>query len=111
MKAWLLGVLVLVVGVAAHATAEPREIEIIVEHGYSPRSIDIAPGEAVRLKVIRKEYTPCTKDIVFPSLGITRELPVGQPVLIDIPAQSSGEVPFRCGMNMVKGVLVVKGSS
>lgn len=41
-------------------------------------------------------------ECVFPTLGITRELPVNQQVVIDIPVQRSGEVPFRCGMNMVK---------
>ena len=110
MRKSAFAVVVLIVGLialGAHATA-PREIEVVVEGGYKPAKIEIAPGEAVRLKFVRKEYTPCTKEVVFPTLGITRELPVNQPVAIDIPAQQSGEVPFRCGMNMVKGLLVVK---
>ena len=95
--------------VAKADTAPVREIQVIVDKGtYTPSRIDIAPGQAVRLKVLRKEYTPCTKDIVFPSLGISRELPVGKEVVIDVPAQAAGEVPFRCGMNMVKGSLVVQ---
>ncbi len=104
-------VLGLLVGTAHLAHAEPpapREITIIVEKGYKLSAPSIAPGEAVRIKVIRKEYTPCTKEIVFPTLGVTRELPVGQEVIIDVPPQEPGELPFRCGMNMVKGALAVK---
>ncbi|MBC7792324.1 MAG: cupredoxin domain-containing protein [Clostridia bacterium] len=103
----VIALLISLVALHAYATT-PREIEVIVDGGYKPAKIDIAPGEAVRLKFTRKEYTPCTKDVVFPTLNITRELPVNQPVIIDIPPQQSGEVPFRCGMNMVRGTLVVK---
>ena len=109
MKALVLALSLLVLtGLVARAEAPPiREIQIVVDKGaYAPSRIEIAPGEAVRLKVLRKEYTPCTKDIVFPSLGITRELPVGKEVVVEV--QASGEVAFRCGMNMVKGSLVVK---
>ncbi len=110
MKALVLALSLLgLVGIVARADTPPvREVAVVVDKGsYTPSRIEIAPGEAVRLKVVRKEYTPCTKDIVFPALGITRELPVGKEVVIDIPAQPSGEVAFRCGMNMVKGSLVV----
>ena len=110
MKAFLAAVIAFVAGVVAlhaHASA-PREIEIIVDGGYKPAKVDVAPGEAVRLKFVRKEYTPCTKEVLFPTLNIRRELPVNQPVLIDIPPQQSGDIPFHCGMNMVKGTVVVK---
>ncbi len=108
MKTFALS-LTLLLGLSAYAGSPTvREIHVVVDKGaYSPNRIDIAPGEAVRLKFTRREYTPCTKEIVFPSLGITRELPVGKEVVIDVPAQATGEVPFRCGMNMVKGSLVV----
>jgi plastocyanin domain-containing protein len=94
----------------APAPASPavREIEIVVDGGYRPSRIVIQEGERVRLKLIRKDYSPCTREIVFASLGIRRELPTNTPVTIDIPAQSAGEIPFSCGMNMVKGVIVVE---
>lgn len=102
--------LALLIGNVARSSDAPnvREIEVVVDGGYKPSVIEVAADESVRLKFVRKEYTPCTKQVVFPSLGITRELPVGEAVVIDIPPQKSGEVAFRCGMNMVKGKLTVK---
>jgi plastocyanin domain-containing protein len=85
-----------------------REIEIIVDGGYKPGRIVIPEGERVRLKFVRKDYSPCTREVVFASLGIRRELPTNVPVVIELPAQSPGEIPFACGMNMVKGVIVVE---
>jgi len=90
------------------ASPSIREIEIVVDGGYKPGRVVIQEGERVRLKFIRKDYSPCTREVVFASLGIRRELPTDVPVVIEIPAQSPGEIPFACGMNMVRGVLVVE---
>jgi plastocyanin domain-containing protein len=45
---------------------------------------------------------------VVPSLGITKPLPLGQAVSIDLPAQAAGSIAFQCGMNMLKGRVVVR---
>jgi plastocyanin domain-containing protein len=97
-----------VAGVAQAEDAAPREIEVIVDGGYQPNKIVVKEGEKIRLKFVRKDYSPCTKEVVFPSLNIRRELPTNQPVYIDLPALPAGEVEFRCGMNMVKGTIVVE---
>ena len=44
---------------------------------------------------------------MFPGLDIRRELPTDQPVVIELPALAVGEYEFKCGMNMIKGVLEV----
>lgn len=96
----------------AHAEAPPsaqvREIEIVVDGGYQPGRITMAAGERVRLRFIRREHTPCTREVVFPGLDIRRELPTDQPVVIELPALAAGEYEFRCGMNMIRGTLVVQ---
>ncbi|KYF54040.1 hypothetical protein BE08_32205 [Sorangium cellulosum] len=84
-----------------------REIEIVVDGGYKPSRVVVTEGERVRLKVIRRDRSPCTREIVFASLGIRRELPTDVPVVIDLPALSPGEIEFRCGMNMLRGAIVV----
>jgi plastocyanin domain-containing protein len=97
------------------ALAEPasasasREVEIVVDGGYSPSRIEIHEGERVRLKFVRKDASSCTKEVLIPKLKIRRELPQNQPVIIDLPALSIGEYEFKCGMNMVRGTLVVLG--
>lgn len=103
----------LVVTTYVQAQAKPaetvREIEVIVDGTYKPGRIEVHAGERVRLKFIRKEYTPCTKEVVFPSLNIRRELPPNKPVIIELPALAAGEYEFKCGMNMIRGTLVVTG--
>lgn len=90
-----------------HEHAAVREIEIVVQGGYKPSRIEIHEGERVRLRFLRKEYNACTREVVFPKLGIRRELPPDQPVVIELPLLAPGEYEFRCGMNMVRGTLVV----
>ncbi len=85
-----------------------REIEVVVDGGYRPDRIVLTEGERVRLKLVRRDYSPCTREVVFASLGIRRELPTDVPVLVELPALSAGEVEFRCGMNMLRGVIVVE---
>ncbi|WP_437944660.1 cupredoxin domain-containing protein [Sorangium sp. So ce296] len=85
-----------------------REIEIVVDGGYKPSRIVVTEGERVRLKVVRRDYSPCSREVVFASLGIRRELPTNVPVVIDLPALSPGEIEFKCGMNMLRGVIVVE---
>lgn len=84
-----------------------RDIEIIVEGGYKPHRIEVHEGERVRLKFVRKEYNSCTREVVLPQLHIRRELPPNQPVVIELPALAAGEYEFKCGMNMIRGTLVV----
>lgn len=96
---------------AAAATAEPapavREIEVVVDGGYRPGRITVSEGERVRLRFIRREHSPCTREVVFAGLDLRRELPTDQPVVIELQALAVGEYEFKCGMNMIKGVLEV----
>jgi plastocyanin domain-containing protein len=87
--------------------AAVREIEIIVDGGYSPARVEVKKGERVRLKFLRKEYTGCTREVVIPALKVRQELPPNKAVIIDLPALDSGEYEFRCGMNMIRGAIVV----
>jgi plastocyanin domain-containing protein len=89
-------------------TETAREIEIVVDHGYKPGQIRIKEGERVRLRFLRKEYGACTREVVFPSLGIKRELPTNQPTVVELPPLKAGEVEFRCGMNMNKATIIVE---
>lgn len=88
-----------------------REIRIVVDGGYEPNRVEIVQGERVQLKFVRNEAGDCTREVVFPALGIRKELPEGKPVVIQLPALAPGEYEFKCGMNMIKGKLVVRARS
>ena len=94
--------------VAQTQDSQPRrKIEVIVRGGYTPARIEVRAGERIRLRFVRHEYASCTREVVFPTLGLRRELPPHEPVLIDLPALAPGEHEFHCGMNMIHGVIVV----
>ncbi len=100
------------VPVTGHADAPgaTRDIEIVVQGGYKPNRIEVRAGERVRLKFLRQEHGACSREVVFPALGIRRELPAFQTVIVELPALAAGEYEITCGMNMIRGTLVVKAA-
>ncbi|MES2642502.1 MAG: cupredoxin domain-containing protein [Myxococcota bacterium] len=91
----------------AHAEPAPREIAVQVQGAYKPDRIEVTAEERARLVFTRTEYTGCTREVVFPELGIRKELPTNQAVAIDLPVLAPGTYQFHCGMNMIRGTLVV----
>ncbi len=75
--------------------------------GFTPASLQIASGKPIKLAITRKAESNCASKIVFPSLGLTRDLPLGATVVIDLPALPAGELRFACGMGMYKGAILV----
>jgi plastocyanin domain-containing protein len=98
-------------GDAAAEQTQVKTVEIVVDGSYKPDRIEAREGERLRLKFVRKDYSGCTREVVFPSLNIRRTLPTNKAVLIELPALAPGEIEFRCGMNMVRGTIVVHPSS
>lgn len=93
---------------AQQADGGGREVEVVVDQDYQPSRIEVTQGERLRLRFLRRGYGGCTREVVFPTLNLRRELPTNQPVVIELPALPLGETPFQCGMNMVRGVVVVR---
>ncbi len=93
---------------AALGVGGVQEIKIIVQGGYSPDRIEVKQGQPVRLLFQREESTACTEQVIFSDFGIARMLPQGQIVPIEFTPTKSGEFTFHCGMNMVRGQLLVK---
>ena len=79
--------------------------------GFVPARIDVAAGKPATLAVTRDTQPNCASKIVFPDLGITRELPLGKTTIIRLPAMATmaaKELKFACGMGMFRGLVVVK---
>ena len=94
----------------AHASdpAPAQELEVTVEKGYRPARLTARAGSPLRVTFLRNETSGCSKEVVFPGLGIRRALPTGERVSIDLPPQAAGIVPFTCGMGMMKGGIEVR---
>lgn len=97
------------IGRATPVTAGATQtIEVLVEGGYSPATIELAAGQPTRLNFVRQEDNDCSAELLIPDFHIRRELPAFQTTTIELPASAAGTYPFSCGMGMLKGRLVVK---
>lgn len=88
--------------------ASNDEVEIVVEGGYVPSSIEIPLGRSTRLTFLRKDASSCLEEVVFGDFKIRKFLPLNQNVVIEITPQKKGEFVFSCGMSMFHGKLIVK---
>ncbi|HUF23430.1 MAG TPA: efflux RND transporter periplasmic adaptor subunit [Vicinamibacterales bacterium] len=89
-------------GAAVHTAAVT-----ITDKGFEPSRVTLPAGGTARVTFTRTSEATCATEVVFPSLGIKRALPLNTPVAIDIPAQA-GEIAFVCGMDMLRGAVVVQ---
>ena len=83
---------------------------VLDEQGYQPPRVTLKAGTAARITFLRTTDKTCGTEVVFPSLGVTRALPLNQPVVIEFTPEQAGEIAFVCGMNMLKGTVVVSGA-
>jgi plastocyanin domain-containing protein len=95
-------------GVATRVVRGVQEIAVTVKGGYSPDTILVQAGKVVRLQFYRDETADCSERVVFEHFGIDRRLPAFETTTIEFTPSEPGEYPFRCGMSMLKGLLVVE---
>ena len=85
-----------------------QEIKVTVKGGYTPDVIVVKQGQPVRLDFYRDETASCSEEVVFGDFGIARHLPAFQTTPIEFTPDKTGEFTFTCGMNMMRGKLVVE---
>lgn len=84
-----------------------QEIRVTVKGGYSPDVIVVKQGKPVRLDFYRDETASCSEQIIFGDFGIARDLPAFKTTAIELTPEKPGEYTFTCGMNMMRGKLIV----
>lgn len=95
--------------VAARAGAEGvQEIDIKVQGGYSPDVVVVRAGQPVRLNFYRDETASCSDRVIFGDFHIARELPAFKITPVEFTPESAGEFTWTCGMNMLRGKLIVE---
>jgi plastocyanin domain-containing protein len=85
-----------------------QEIKITVKGGYAPDVIAVKQGMPVRLDFYRDETASCSDQVVFGDFGIARDLPAFKTTSIQFTPEKAGEFTFTCGMNMLRGKLIVE---
>jgi plastocyanin domain-containing protein len=77
-------------------------------HGFDPSSITVAKGENVTMEFTRTEEKTCADKVVFPDIGISKDLPLNKPVAINVPTDQARRLTFQCGMGMYRSAVLVQ---
>jgi plastocyanin domain-containing protein len=85
-----------------------QEIRVLVKGGYDPDVIVVERGRPVRLDFYRDETGACSDTVVFGDFGIARPLPAFRTTPVEFTPERAGEFTFTCGMNMMRGKLIVE---
>jgi len=91
---------------AANVSADTTKITVSAS-GYEPSSIPVKKGQLVKLAFYRADANNCGGEVVFAKQNIRKKLPVGETVLVEFTPTDAGEIAFACGMDMMRGKLVV----
>ncbi len=81
---------------------------ILSKNGYSPATVTFKKGEPMKIAFYRSDEENCGGEVVFKDLNITKKLPVGEVVVVDLSDLKASEVSFACGMGMYKGKILVQ---
>lgn len=76
--------------------------------GFDPDSIPAEAGKPLQLAFFRPNENNCADEVDFPDLGIRKKLPPGQTTVVEVTPPKTGSLGFACGMNMLKGKLIVR---
>jgi plastocyanin domain-containing protein len=93
---------------AQAAAGGAQRVRVVVKGGYEPDVIVAEKGRPLTLDFYRDEATGCSDTVVFGDFGISRPLPPYRTTSIELTPDRAGEFPFTCGMNMLRGKLIVK---
>ena len=94
--------------VQAQGFGATQTVRVVVKGGYSPDVIVAERGKPLSIDFYRDENSGCSDTIVFGDFGISKPLPPFETTRIEISPVRSGEFTFTCGMNMLRGKLIVR---
>ncbi len=80
------------------------------DEGYEPAAIRLRAGIPARLIFERQSGSICAAKLAIPDLGVeATELAAGEATAIEFTPVRSGRFTFACGMDMLRGALLVEG--
>ena len=91
---------------ASQEGAQTATVEV-TSKGFEPESLKLKAGVPAKVTFVRKTDETCAKEVVMKDYKIKRDLPLNQPVVVEFTPKK-GELTFACGMNMLKGKLIVE---
>jgi plastocyanin domain-containing protein len=91
----------------AKPIVQTAKIEINTK-GYRPSSLKLQRGVRARVTFLRTTDATCAKEMVLPDFNIRRALPLNEPVVVTFTPTNKGTFTYVCGVNMMKGQLIVQ---
>src|SRR5215470_14986056 len=86
--------------------AQTATVEV-TDRGFEPSSLKLKAGTPAKVTFVRKTDATCAKEVVIKEYKIERKLPLNEPVTVEFTPRK-GEFTFACGMDMIKGKLIVE---
>ncbi|HZF40935.1 MAG TPA: cupredoxin domain-containing protein [Blastocatellia bacterium] len=86
--------------------AQTATVEV-TDKGFEPSSLKLKAGAPAKVTFVRKTDGTCAKEVVIKEYKIERKLPLNEPVTVEFTPRK-GEFAFACGMDMVRGKLIVE---
>ena len=97
--------------IATPAQTKPGRSQLVkvdlTERGYQPETFTLRRGIPAYVTFTRKTRDECGEIVFLPNYGIRRTLPLNQPVTIRFTPRSTGTFNFTCGMDMLRGQIIV----
>jgi plastocyanin domain-containing protein len=91
------------------AASGPTEIAVqATANGFEPKQVTVAKGTPAVLVITRVDEATCATEAIFTETGRKYELPLHQPVRVELPTGATATLHYACGMDMWKGEVVVK---
>jgi RND family efflux transporter MFP subunit len=97
---------------APHAGATQQNVQTarvtVSDKGFEPNRVTVRAGVPARITFVRTVEATCATEVTLPAMKIKRPLPLNQPVDVEFTPEKTGDIEFACGMNMLKGTIVIK---
>jgi len=86
--------------------AQTATVEV-TSNGFEPSNLKLKAGTPAKVTFVRKTDATCAKEVVIKEYNINSKLPLNEPIAVEFTPRM-GEFTFACGMDMIKGKLVVE---
>ena len=89
--------------------AQPVDGKVMVKataDGFEPSRIEAEAGKPLTLTFVRVAEKSCMTSVIFPELGIEKDLPLNEEVAIEIEPKADGPIAFQCPMGMGKSAVI-----